>query len=122
MADKTINEIVAEIKAKEAAEKAAQDEKLQKAVAPLNAWKAEQEKKKELELERERAERKEKQEKGKLQVENGIRDDFFAANPHADEKDFQEMLPKLREALMLKNAEQREQEFEAAKRKQIAGW
>lgn len=52
------------------------------------------------------AEQRRKENAGRF--EQSLRERFFAGNPFASESDFQKVLPKMRESMMLKNAETQE--------------
>jgi len=113
---KSLEQIIAETKKREAKEKAERDRKVAEASATYQKWRDEQERKKQAALEKERAER---QAKAEATFERRMRDLFFGANPHASEADYKSARPKLRERLLIDDAVRQEQENKARLRREV---
>ncbi|HEV7744422.1 MAG TPA: hypothetical protein VGO56_05450 [Pyrinomonadaceae bacterium] len=108
----SVDQVVEEIKQREAAEKAALDAELAKINAPHRARKAKEESER---REAREAEQRAKEEQSESELEAEARQKFFAGSPNASEKTYLTMRDKLREDILVSRAREAERRFQAGR-------
>jgi hypothetical protein len=112
----SVDQVVHEIKQKEAAEKAALDAELERINAPERMRKAKEESERK---EAREAEQRAKEEQSESELEAEARQKFFSGSPNASEKTYLEMRDKLRENILLSRAREAERRLLEARNHSI---
>lgn len=105
----SVDQVVAEIKQKEAAEKAALEAELERINAPQRVIKAKEESQRK---EARNAEQRAKEEQAESELEAEARQKFFSGTPNASEKTYLIVRDKLREDILLSRADEAERRFQ----------